>query len=71
MYNDTSDIDPDYRLFPSAVIDYTRRHLVSHVFRRFLSQFSADFNEILQGLFSGHAATTVKFSLENIVQLKS
>ena len=39
---------------------------MSHVFRRFLSQFSTDFDEILQGLFSRHAATTVKFSLKNI-----
>ena len=36
-------------------------------FRRFLSQFSTDFDEILQGLFSSHAATAVKFSLKNII----
>ena len=35
---------------------------VSHVFRRFLRQFSTDFDEILQGLFLSHAATTVKSS---------
>ena len=40
--------------------------LVSHVFRRFLSQFSPDFYEILQGLFSSHEATTVQFSLKNM-----
>ena len=31
---------------------------VSHVFRRFLSQFSTDFVKILQGLFLSHVATT-------------
>ena len=44
-------------------------YLVSHVSRRFLSQFSTDLHEILQGLFSSQAATTMKFSLENIVSV--
>ena len=40
-------------------------------FCRFLSQFSTDFDEILQGLFSRHETTTVNFSSENIIQFKS
>ena len=32
-------------------------------FRRFLSQFSTDVDEILQGLFSGHATTFIKKKL--------
>ena len=44
---------------------YTRRQI--NVFRRFHSQFSTDFHVILQGLFSCHPATTVKFLSENIV----
>ena len=39
----------------------------THVFRRFLSHLPTDFHEILQGLFSSHSATAVKFSSENIV----
>ena len=35
------------------------------------SIISTDFNEILQGLFASHSATTGKFSSENIVQQKS
>ena len=30
---------------------------LSYVFRRFLRQFSTDYHEILQGLFTSHAAT--------------
>ena len=42
---------------------YQARGLTTlYVSRRFLSQFSTDFDEILPGLFSGHAATTVTFS---------
>ena len=41
---------------------YTRRQITLYrmFFRRFLSQFSTDSDEILQGLFSSHAATAVK-----------
>ena len=35
--------------------------------RRFLIQFSTDFDEFQQGLFSSQAATTVKFSSKNII----
>ena len=35
---------------------------VLQVFRRFLSQFSTDFHEILQGLLSGPPPNSMKFS---------
>ena len=40
--------------------------LVSHVFRRFLSQFLTDFHEILYGLFARHSATTKKFQQKTL-----
>ena len=39
-------------------------------FRWFLSQFSTNFHEILQALFSNNMETTLKFLFENTVSLK-
>ena len=36
-------------------------------FRRFVSQFSNDFHEISQGLFSSHPPNTLKLSSKNIL----
>ena len=44
---------------------YTRRQI--NLYRMFLCQFLTDFDEMLQGLLSSHAATTVKFSSKNIM----
>ena len=46
---------------------YSSSHLLfQHVFCRFLSQFSINFQYILQGLFSSHTPNTMKFSIKNI-----
>ena len=54
---------PDYK---EKYIPAVRLTYIAY-FHRFVSQFSTDFHESLQGLLSSHPATTVKFSLENIV----
>ena len=48
-----------YRLIPAV-----RLTCIACFFRRFLSQISADFDEILRGLFPSHAATTVTFFMK-------
>ena len=48
---------------------YTRRQ--NNLYRMFFADLSVNsqpiFDAILQGVFSSHAATVVKFSLENIL----
>ena len=44
-------------------IDYSRIHISQvNEFRRFLSQFSSNFHEIMHTLFSSHVVTTLKVS---------
>ena len=49
--------------------NHTRRQI--NLYRMFFADFSVnsqtDFHDILYGLFASHSATTVIFSLENIV----